>query len=161
MANEIVGELVASNPQIANWVDLNFIMQPGYQDGAWRDAFWSSLTPFTISKVSVLGVHVYPTTLDPIETRSFLRNTIIPWRNSRGLNNLPLLLHETGFDAAVRTQEQCAQYMNDFAVAFQGVNWLDGVNWFLWNDYPEGNYVTLSNPQQTKLKKAGVTYAQL
>jgi hypothetical protein len=161
MANEIIGQIVASDPTINNRITLNFLHEPHYQDNAWRDAFWNNLTSFTISKLSALGVHCYPESLDPVYTRSFLKNTIRNWQNGRGIGHLPLLLHETGFDDAVVTQEQAAQYIYDFVEAFAGVVWLDGVNWFMWSQTVDMHYVPLVNPQQTKLKKAGEAWALL
>jgi hypothetical protein len=162
-SNAIVETIVSYNPNANNWFDLNFLMQDQYQDNAWRNAFWDALTPFTISKISVLGIHVYPWIVppDPIETRSMLKNSIRNWQNSRGIGHFPLLLHETGFPAAAVTQEQAETYIYQFAEDFEEVVWLDGVNWFMASETVDMHYVPLVNPQQTKLKRAGVAWAAI
>lgn len=159
-ANTIIEGLVALDPLINNWFDLNFLMMPQYQDNAWRDAFWDNLTPLVISKVNVLGVHIYPFSRDPKEVRVILKS-IRNWQNGRGIGRFPLFLHEIGFGAAHVPQDEAAQYVNDFTVEFENAVWLHGVSWYAYNDARTDTYVTLSNPQQDKLKKAGIAWAGL
>lgn len=147
-ANQVVSELVASDPNADNYVILDFWSQA--EDMAWRDTFWSLLTPATVAQVDAIGVHYYPATTDPQETRGYLRWQVRPWMNARSIPDA--WLRETGFDAAYHTQDEGAAYVPQLWATLSEFTWLKGVGWFMFSG---SGYVDLANDPQTKLTKTG------